>query len=168
MNPARYDPVSQALAGDLPAITNYEAARAVKKIYKKFGRTESGSYLNVPTKIRKCWLSPKSTQGHIKGWGRLVHDVSHRIFRVLNPHRNPHHPAHAFLERDIAIYVAESGWLSGKLKPKEKILTKEEKRLAKLAKIEKSIDVWERKLKRAQNAIKKLTAKHKRIISYNV
>ena len=58
-------------------------------------------------------------------------------------------------------YVQEKGWLSGSLKPKVVILSKEEKRLKKLANYQNLINKWQTKLKLANTFIRKYNKKVK-------
>jgi len=58
-------------------------------------------------------------------------------------------------------YVISQGWLSGSLKPKVVILSKEEKRLKKLANYQNLINKWQTKLKLANTFIRKYNKKVK-------
>lgn len=155
----RYLPVSMALPEILPSITRYEAERAAKRIFKHFGSVAQGGPLQTrPAKmrygVRVCWLSPKPTSGHHKGWGRLIHDVSHDIFRARHPNFRPHDGGHATLEAEIAQFVASSGWLDGTLKPA--LPNPDLVWLKKKEAIEASIKRWTTKRKRAETALAKL------------
>ena len=122
-NDQRYVPVEQALPAELPAITREEADKACARIFRHFGAKALGgpnmlydARWRRPT--RRCWISPRPTKGHDKGWGRLIHDASHIIFRRRHPSFRPHDGGHARLEREIAQYVVAQGWLTGSLKTK--------------------------------------------------
>lgn len=142
------------------AITRIEADRAARKLCRKFGRAEGypRQLRDVrPYATRKCWISadPRSL---VKGWPRLVHDISHLIFDKRYPQLRPHHPLHAALEYEISAYVVhETDWLRGGLQPPVKAKpSTEQKRAEKLKRTHAAIDRWETKLRRAQNALRKL------------
>lgn len=121
MSDADYQPVRDALPETLPPITKPEAVRAIKRIYRKFGKDRNNRRIPPWVRrneiwVRRCWLSKTPTKGHWKGWGRLIHDVSHDIFGRIYPHKRPHDPLHAWYEAEIARYVASTNWLQGGLK----------------------------------------------------
>lgn len=162
MGTDRYAPVREALPAVMPAITRIEAERAAAKLYRKFAPDRWKARKPV---ARRCWISRSETAGHHKGWGRLVHDVSHSIFRLHYPRRRPHDPLHSHYETMMAEYVVAQGWLDGKLKPRTKAKpTREERRSAELVKVEAAIKRWETKAKRAATALKKLKAKQRRML----
>lgn len=157
----RYTPVAATLPATLPAITREEASRAAQRLVRKFGRKALGGPHQLrdlkAVRVRRCWVSTKPTSAHYKGWGRLVHDVSHIVFRTRHPDFRPHHNLHARLETEIAAYVAASGWLDGALRPAAKPkATTAEKRAKRLAQTEAGIERWESKRRRAENALRKL------------
>lgn len=117
----RYRPVDMVLPEVMPPVTRKRALSAAKRIFLHFGGVRHGSAMMykpsrlswwVPKKGRTCWASTKPTRGHHKGWGRMIHDVSHAIFRDRHPRFRPHDNGHAQLEREIAAYVVEKGWLN--------------------------------------------------------
>lgn len=157
----RYKGVALALPEVMPPITRYEAERASRLLVKRFGKRRDGSpamlYDVRPPKVRRCWISHVPTRDHFKGWGRLIHDVSHDIFERRHPNARPHDGGHATLERELAQAVVEFGWLEGTLKEtKSPPLTVEQKRQTRMLRILAGIERWERKLKRAENALRKL------------
>jgi hypothetical protein len=174
-NVARYADINSAsiCPPECPAITRIEAERAAYRLCKKFGPERWRATSNKwgrwigPSQVRRVWLSKAATTRHGKGWRRLAHDVSHRIFRGHYPDRRPHDPLHAHYERQIVAHIVESGWLNGVLLPKTRkpkpTPTKHETRSAELAKIDGAVTRWESKAKRAKNALAKLHAKRKRI-----
>ena len=169
----RYESVRTALPDVLPPITRIEAERALAKLRKHFDppavtarrkRYEKTRGDKLRYHARRCWISPKPTTGTRRGWGRLIHDVSHNIFARVYPFRRPHDPLHAKYETDIAQFVVESGWLSGSLRPGEKPkLALNEKRARELTRIEAAITRWESKQRRARNALRKLATKKRRL-----
>jgi len=166
-NDERYDPIGQVLPPMTPPITRVEAQRAAERIYKQFGKAElrSQNVASFPilygrNKARRCWASTKPAPGSDpnKGWPRLIHDVSHSIFRRRHPGFKPHAGGHATLEREIAQYVVAKGWLDAKpLRPKAAAKpSRGEAQAARLARIEAAIVRWAAKLRRAENALRKL------------
>jgi hypothetical protein len=164
----RYDPIN-ALWSSLtrPAISRLEAERAARRIYRHFGAVALGGPLMTGAArfsgtVRRCWITPRVNDGLDKGWPRLVHDVSHRIFARRHPNFRPHAGGHAVLEREITEYVIEQGWLTGKLKPAAaRKATPQERRDKRLAQTEAAIARWESKRRRADNALKKLRRRHR-------
>lgn len=151
----------------IPPCSSDEAMRATRKLEKKFGKREDGSpnmagnYIYSRRYPRVCWISRKGGT-EFKGWPRLVHDLSHFIFRARHPSFRPHEGGHAKLEQQM------TEWLIANLsdmrdKPKAK-LTTDDRRKRDLERTEDSIERWKSKQKRAANAIRKLTAKRKRLI----
>ena len=98
-----------------------------------------------------------------RGWRDLVHTVSHWVYNYRKGYRNHfgHSVEQAKLEYEMSKYVISQGWLSGSLKPKVVILSKEEKRLKKLANYQNLINKWQTKLKLANTFIRKYNKKVK-------
>jgi hypothetical protein len=142
MGEAAYEKVN-ALWTTVPPCTREEAVRATWKIRKHFRMMKS-------RQIRTCWISLRG--GTLdKGWPRLVHDLSHRQARLQFPRARPHGPHHAAIEREMVEYVLEQGWLTGKLRPKER----ERKAKDPLAHAQAQVARWETKLKRTTTLLKK-------------
>jgi hypothetical protein len=166
-NDPRYVPVAQSLPDVLPAITRAEAEKAATLLLKKFGNKREASArvgfnLTFKTswhrgKARRCWISSKPTAGHFRGWGRLIHDVSHTVFEHRHPTWRPHDHGHAAVEAEIAQFVAQSGWLDGGLRPApKKAPTRQEALDKQVAAINARVARWEAKARRAERALKKL------------
>jgi hypothetical protein len=166
----RYEPVAAALPAILPPITMADALRYYQRLIRHFGKTEDipvgvlerrggRPIITFRSKARVCWAATKPTTGHHKGWGRLVHDASHKIFQHRHPNARPHDGGHAALEREMAQYVVARGWLEPKAKPARPSTI--ERRTARLARTEAALIRWESKRKRAETAIKKLTARRR-------
>lgn len=159
----RYDPIDQPWSSvAVPPISWIEAERAARAFYRHFGGVHfGGPQMKEPArfsgKARRCWITRRAGDDSSRGWPRLVHDVSHRIFARRHPSFRPHAGDHATLEREIAAYVIEQGWLAGTLRarPRRKI-SSEERRAARQRRRSMAIERWERKLRRAQKALKKL------------
>jgi hypothetical protein len=161
----RYDNVNDLWSAvPAPAITRVEAERAARRLFRKFGRKTGYPRQRRDAKlrtVRRCWISSKPSTGIARGWARLVHDVSHEIFRLRYPDLLPHNPLHSKLEHEIASFVAGSGWMAGALKP----ATKEPAELhaAKLSNVDAAIKRWDSKLRRARTALKKLARQRARL-----
>lgn len=144
----------------LPKLTAIEAERAAKRLYRHI--------------FKKAWTGPVTvTSGRNysyirsgvlrvnpdKGWAELVHTLSHSYAYRKDRTIKPHSYQHARLERDMVQYVIDQGWLDGKLKSVEKA-----KPTAQQLRYQRTLDSikrWESKLKRAENALKKLRPKQK-------
>lgn len=146
----------------VPPITRIEAERAARGLYRHFGGVGfGGPHMDAAArfngKVRRCWISPRTNAGLNKGWQRLVHDVSHRIFALRHPSFRPHDGGHATLEREMAQHAVQSGWLAGKLKPKVHARpTPAERRDGRIAHVQAAIARWQSKRKRAETALRKL------------
>lgn len=163
-NDPRYVPVGQALPDTLPPLDRATAAKRARQLVRHFGRLGLGSPNQTrPASLndwgisnwsgRRVWISTKPTKrdDHHKGWGRLIHDVSHIVFAARHPSFRPHDGGHAAVEREMAEYVVRKGWIflqPVKEKPLRKVvaLERDKVRLAK----------WMTREKRAHNAVKKL------------
>lgn len=103
---------------------------------------------------RTCWASTKPTTGHHKGWGRLIHDVSHMLHEYRHPSARPHAPGHDAIEREVADCVDRNGMLE-RSHPKPR-LDATQRRSSRMIAAQEKLLRWERKRKRAETAIKKL------------
>lgn len=163
--------VDQALPAQFPRIGSEEARRVYLRIMRAFGKWEYASCAahcyttntNIrpihADRARRCWISSGVTSGsnHHKGWGRLIHDVSHELHHYRHPGLRSHDPTHAKLEREIAQHVVAMGWLT----PEGSLVPKPSKRVAPSA-AERTVEAiarWTLKLKRAENALRKLNAR---------
>jgi hypothetical protein len=144
-----------------PPCSRVEAATAAGQLVRHFGKVSLApaelrghDMRRLPYDVpRRCWISRTPTVGVSKGWPRLLHDVSHAIHRYRHPSQRPHGPSHAAIEREVALFAILKGWDTGKLAPKRKAKpTKDQK----LAALDVRMARWESKVRRAQNAMKKL------------
>tara|TARA_Y100001938_G_C7944576_1_gene356083 strand:+ start:161 stop:766 length:606 start_codon:yes stop_codon:yes gene_type:complete len=171
-----YGKVNRQFPKELPYITREEAFKAYKLLMSKFGKKKVRNLSNTKwitkkliarrTRPRRCWIALTGDSSSLwKGWRRLVHDVSHRIYDFQNPNASrDHSQRQAEIELEIGQYVMDQGWLQGKLKPKAKpILTKDEKIAKKISNLEKLLSRWETKQKTAHTYIKKYKTKIKRL-----
>ena len=165
---SRYDAISEMwTAVMVPPLTRIEAERAARRIFHHFGAIGLGGPHMIRSarfsgRVRRCWITRKTNAGLSKGWQRLVHDVSHRIFAQRHPNFRPHAGGHARLEHEIATYVITQGWLSGTLRPKVRSKpTTPERRAQAIERTESAITRWDSKLRRAQSALRKLRRRHR-------
>jgi hypothetical protein len=159
----RYAPIASLWASMIrPPLTRHEAARAARRIYRRFGaRTLGGPAMSTAARfdgrVRRCWITTRQNAPSSKGWERLVHDVSHRLFALRHPHFRAHDGGHATLEREIAQFVVVQGWLNGTLcKPAAPPTTKAQRHAQDLARVQARIERWNSKMRRAHNALNKL------------
>lgn len=147
-----------------PPMQPKAGAAAARALY----RTVFGTRLPGKVIVRTGRINPRLTPaGDIvinpeRGWQTNVHFLSHYFHSRLSRTR-PHSPEHALLELRMARQVVNSRWLSAPdtaaaprhRKPQIPLVQKRQQQ------IEASITRWERKLKRAQTALKKLQAKRR-------
>lgn len=164
----------KAVNGQWPDVMSmpdeHEAVAAVKRLYRfAFGKplrkpiklTSGNRYTHPRSGV--WYVNPKGH--HFGGWKDLVHDLSHYAHWVKHSHfksYKPHDANHHFLEKEMVEYVIKSGWLDGKLKSKAKPKVVD-KKATKVASIQTRIENWERKRRRAENALKKLYRQQRRL-----
>ena len=171
-----YGQVNRMWPDEIPPITKEEAFKAYKLLTRKFGSKKVWSeyYNKWETKKlyigrrrpRRCWICLSGNCNLLdRGWRRLVHDISHRVYDFRFPQSSrDHNIAQARIEQEMAQYVIDSGWLDGKLKSKPKAkLTKDEIQDKKIKNLIKLIRSWERKEATAKTYIKKYRLKLKRL-----
>lgn len=142
----------------LPPLDEREAISAVKRLYRKWMKRPFKGKFVITSGNRNTWVYHGEFRVNASaGWHDLVHCVSHYVHSRLNPGAPGHGWQHHRIERDMIAYVVASGWLDGKLKPKAKppIPPAQKRAAATVAAIAR----WEKKLKRAENALKKLRAR---------
>lgn len=163
---------------NVPPMTAAEGVRAARRLYRFVtGKTWTGPVKVVSGRrdndVRRgvMYVSPSGVRDRQTGrhaWDRLVHDLSHR-FAHFTDIDSSHGGEHARLERRMVKEVVERGWLDGALKSEAKPEptyeeTIADERLTTLARIDVLIEGWERRSKRALNALKKLHARRKRAV----
>ena len=161
-----YERVNSTWPAEVPVLTADEAERATRKLY----RFVIGRKLDIPIEItsgnrytyargglnRRLYVNPGATR-HGGGWKALVHDLSHWLHRKVNYEDAPHDKSHARLELKLTKEVVKRGWLNGTLKTVAKEAPPpQDTKLQQLLRTESAIQRWEIKLRRAQNALKKL------------
>lgn len=149
-------------AGKLPPFTFQEGTTATKRLWRKFTGRRFPHKIVETSGRRQTWvrrgvfyLNLRTTANSYKGWKDLVHTLSHMVNDRL--YRSGHSISHSFLEKEMVKYVVVSGWLDGKLKsPERPQRPPPDKQAVRLDRARASIKRWESKLRRAQNALKKL------------
>lgn len=152
--PARYRKVNTVWPETLPALTPQEAVSAAKRLYRLGTGNAFKGQFRITSGHRYTWIRRGVfVVNPGRGWHHLVHDISHIVHQQRHPGLPPHHPSHMETERLLA-EMAVTKWLDGSLrrepKPKPDLKTLRHQRV--LARIK----TWEGKLKRAENALKKL------------
>lgn len=162
-NDPRYEGVATRLPPTLPPLTRVDAGDYARRLLRRFGRVEDGAVGHMTHPVtwnrtlgRTCWASSKPTTGHYKGWGRLIHDISHLVFRARHPSFRPHDGGHARLEREVAAWVAGTDWLTPKPGDPKKRAKRYWDTEAKLADLDLRMKRWTTKARRAATALAKL------------
>lgn len=169
----RYSPVEAlwaTVAHDLTTPTRAMAKTAVRRILRGFDTSLDRAMGQVSIasrpahyihEVRRVWVGQRSAfDGYLdKGWPRLVHDVSHAIFRVRQPRARPHDPGHDTLELEIAQYVIGQDWHIAVEVKKPKATVDD-----KLAVLDARIARWTTKQKRATTALRKLNTKRRAMV----
>lgn len=154
-----------AWPAQVPALTADEAVAAARRLYRfALGRTFTGKVIVTTGNRRAFRLGWEGNTRAIyvnptQGWRDFVHGASHWLDFEANG-RSRHDTHHARFEAKLVREVIRRGWLDGKLRDTARAPkaapTLDDKRRAKLARIEAAVDRWERKAKRAKTALTKL------------
>lgn len=163
-NDPRYLPIESILPNPMPACSKHEARRAYQKLIDHFGGIVGGHQTDRACwrwGVRRCWIALKPTTGHHKGWGRLIHDMSHTVFSARHPNFRTHDGGHAQLEAEMATYAVEKGWLTGGLRAPVAAKPTAGDKLAALEAAEKR---WTTKLRRATTALKRVKRRRAAIL----
>lgn len=149
--------------GELPALTDAEALKATRKLYRfAKGRTcrlqvrigtgntvtgyeTHGGIVVNPNRVRR------GPMRHRAGWEDVVHLLSHAFYS------GPHGGQHARFEMRMIKEVIKRGWLSGTLRTAPPaVAPAADPRDVKRARTVAAIGRWEAKERRATNALRKL------------
>jgi len=172
-----YRRVNAAWPGTVPTLTAEEAVRAAKKLYRfAMGFSWTGPVV-VTSGNRNTWVRARRVNGAWErvlvvnpehGWHDLVHLLSHYCHeRTAHDGEHGHNAAHARAEMRMIKEVVRRGWLDGKLKDEPKPEPPPiDPRAVKLERTDASIARWEAKLRRAENALKKLRRRKRAMERY--
>ncbi len=156
--------------------TGEEAARAIKLLWRKWMKRPFPYRIKIVSGRTKCWVrggtfNVNPDEGSFDmgdgarcgggGWHEVVHSISHLVAYKLHPGTKPHSTQHHFIEREMIEHVVKSGWLDGRLRPKPK--PEIDRRSLRASRIEAGIKRWQTKLKRAENALRKLRQQQRRM-----
>lgn len=162
----------------IPGLTASEARRAARHLYRYvMGKPFKGKIVTSrnPRALPVSWSHERdkktgATIPHIviRGavrWSDLVHSLSHRLHAKLLPTRHDHDWTHAAIEQRMIEHVVANGWLDGAMKYAERPTQRKPAKSRQQRNVErvlKNLAVWEVRLKRATNKVKKLRAQKKR------
>lgn len=145
---------------ELPKLEGQEAISAAKRLWRKatgkawagrFRLTSGNRYSKRERdeKRRLVWVINPD-----RGWSELVHDISHRAFRIVRKGESDHSSGHAWFEKELVEYVIAQGWLDGRLRRPAKVAPpRKETRIAALIERERK---WAAKAQRADRALRKV------------
>ena len=153
-----YELVNNLYPKDIPSCSKLEAGKAYRILLFKFGRKKhSGLPYNMALPKLKRWSEWN------KGWWKIIHMASHRVFRYRKQYKNKydHCLEQALLEKQMIEYALKNKWFDGSLKPK--VLSKDEKKELKVKRLTSLFKSWERKQKLASTYIKKYKSRLKRL-----
>jgi hypothetical protein len=156
----------QALPSNVPVLTEAEAVRAARKLYRFFKSKTWTGPVRVTSGNRHSWfyrgvmvVNPDA------GWQRFLSDWGWYHFRTGSHKRRTTGWAYALKATNEA---TKRGWFTGALQveeePEVQPPTPDEQLDHRLAVIDKSLKRWETKRKRANTAIKKLVRRQKALI----
>jgi hypothetical protein len=161
-DPVTYRHVNDAWAGAmLPPITEKEAHKVFDKLVAKFG----GRKMRKPWwagRVNRAWASTKALDTQCSrgsGLPAAVHDAGHWVHKKLHPIAKTHCHPHAALEKAMIEHVVAKGWHL----PKAKKAKAKATRADRIAHAEKLLKRWMTKKRRAETAIRKLSAKSRRL-----
>jgi hypothetical protein len=170
MTHPKYQSVNGAWPDQVPELTGQEALAAAKRLW----RLAMGKPCPMPVKLARGQARGRGRRGvrifhgvlwinELAGWRGMVHSLSHRCHYRLHPGAASHDDLgrHAFVERTMIEHVVNSGWLDGKLRRPEKPKPSREDfaktvRAGRAQRVDQAIVRWERKLARAERALRKL------------
>lgn len=156
--------------GELPELTAQEAVTAAKRLFRLVMKRPFKGKVVATSGNRYTWsyrgdlrVNPKRSNAIHPGWHDFVHMLSHYCHRRLWPSHQPHdgRGTHAFIERTMIEHVVNSGWLDGKLKRPERIPKQIDRPAESYKQVLAGIKRWERKVRRGENALRKLHKKRK-------
>lgn len=159
-----YERVNATWPADVPSLSPEEAERAARRLYRwALGETWDGP-VHVSSGNRYSgafWRDGVKTLvvNPERGWKSFVHNLSHNFYWWANRGAKPHSKEHASVEKAMIKEVIRRGWLGGKLKSgavEEAKPSRLELIETKLVRIDRRIEDWERKAKRAATQLQAL------------
>ena len=169
-----YKQVNAMWPDPVPVPTSQEAISGVKRLLRRAHRlaVEDGAVpsfaklrhyrFRATSGRRRSWprrgvwaVNPNECR---RGWAEIVHSVSHWARMHYWPQADGHGALHAWLENELARY-AVSNLIDGQLRRPEKVKAKPDPVQVRSAHVDESIKKWEAKLRRAENALRKLRRK---------
>lgn len=178
-----YDEVNTMLNAPFlyyPAIDRALAIKVANRIYRHFGNKKFAAHPErfrrpkcTENNVRRCWVAKAGVNDLSKGWRRLIHDTSHRLFTRRYPEKRPHDSLHAALEREVAQFVISAylrlpavlaNDISDAMRKDQQAKKRRALRVDKLNRLEARIVNWERKARRAETALKRLRKEHKQML----
>jgi hypothetical protein len=159
-----YQRVNIAWPSDMRTPTPGQAINAVRRLYRwGIGENWTGP-IKLTSGRNYTWthsgvfmVNPDASH-HGGGWKALIHDLSHYLWRKANkgmPVR-PHEKGHAKLELAMIKQVIKRGWLQPPVDKIKPVPAKGDKIKKVYDRLQKRRMDWQRKERRAVNALKKL------------
>lgn len=121
-------------------------------------RITSGNRQTRPSVRGVFMVNPD--EAPLGGWAEIVHSISHHVHHRVNP-RLSGHQFHAFTEERLVAYAIARGFHLGALKRKPRAA--KDPVAVKRAALAARLKGWTTKAKRADTAIRKITAQIKRL-----
>lgn len=164
---AKYQTVNGQWPAEMPALTEQEAISAARRLYRIWTKEPWHNPIKIERNMRSRSVDfARDLKGRAimmvntrHGWHGLVHSMSHRVHSRLHRHTknfSSHDARHAFIEREMIKHVVGSGWLDGRLRREPKPKPQANPAQVRRARILAGIERWERKARRAENALRKL------------
>lgn len=159
-----YERVNAAWPDQVPPLTDAEAVRAARRLYRFAMKRPCPYPVEVTSGNRYTYARSGvlyvNPQGRRRaGWRDFVHELSHYMHRRLYPGERPHSRTHARLEMKLAKEVIRRGWLGGALKPAPKPAPvpkpddRIERRQAQVARLERKIKALTTRLQKARRSL---------------
>jgi hypothetical protein len=157
----KYHHVNSQWPEIIPDLTGDEAIAAAKRLYRFTMKKPFPGKWQIASGNRFTWVrrgvfyvNPNRTGALRPGWHDLVHMLSHLCHRKQFPNAKPHAANHHFIEREMVAYVIAQGWLDGRLRKPAK--AKPDIKAVRAERVAAGIQRWQAKLRRAENALRKL------------
>lgn len=167
-NTERYARVNRMWPEIMPPLTEQEARAVVKRLWRMatgetFPKRRRICFVTGNRRNRLYWdvvdINVDPHRCGLYGWKWLVHSISHWTWRAKNRGKvyEDHGTGHASHEAWLVHEVVSRGWLEGKLKRPEKVKPPRDLKAERHRRAVEKLAAWQRRKKRAETAIKKLT-----------